>query len=83
MQVVANARRVEVQVVCEVNLPAHGGVPAPMGIDVGIKERVALSDGTLFPGVKPDKTRLKRLQKGLSRKVAGVQVAGSSARATC
>ena len=76
LRVVSTARRVEVQFTCEVDLSEPVDTRPPLGIDVGIKERVALSSGALFAGASPDKTRLKRLQKSLSRKVKGSKSRG-------
>ena len=71
-----NARRVEIHFVCETEAPAPTDDRPPMGIDVGCIDRVALNDGTTFPGVKPDKTRKVKLQKSLSRKVKGSKSRG-------
>jgi len=45
-----------------------------VGLDLGVKDLAVLSDGTVFPAVRPLKKamrRLKRLQKQLSRKIKG------------
>ena len=39
----------------------------PVGIDVGIRARVALSGGEIVPGERIDRTDLKRRQRILSR----------------
>ena len=71
VRVLSTARRVELQFVCDEERPLPTDTRPPLGIDVGVKERVALSNGALFPGSRPDKTRLTKLQKSLSRKVKG------------
>ena len=43
----------------------------PVGIDVGLKHRLVLSDGTYVPARKPDRTRIKRAQRKLSRAKKG------------
>ena len=43
----------------------------PVGIDLGLKHRLVISDGTLVPARRPDRTRIKRAQRKLSRAKKG------------
>lgn len=43
----------------------------PVGIDVGLKYRLVVSDGTTVPARKPDTTRIKQAQRKLSRAKKG------------
>ena len=69
-RVVKTARRIQVQFMVEV-----GATPrkpdAPIGIDVGLKERAAFSDGEAIPKVTLDRRALKRKQRALSRAEKG------------
>ena len=62
IRVVRKAIRVEVQLVVRTTTP---NPPAPdkpvkgMGIDLGITNRVACSDGVLYPGVTEDRTQIE------------------------
>ena len=56
------------------NIPTKSENQAVVGIDLGIKTLATLSDGTVFENPKALKSNLKclkRLQRGLSRKVKG------------
>ena len=61
---------VHVQLVCEVN-PEMKGSDASIGIDVGVKDRAVLSDGTKIPKNVADTKRKKRLQRKLARAIKG------------
>ena len=69
-RVIRTPLRVEVQFVVE-----HESEPRDIdemvGIDVGVKERAILSTGEMLPRVTIDRSRLKRLQRKLSRAVKG------------
>ena len=72
LRIVRTARRVEVQIIVERELSVVAeDARAPVGIDVGIRSRVALSTGETVPGVKIDRTELKRRQRILSRSKRG------------
>ncbi len=43
----------------------------PVGIDLGLKHRLVVSDGTRVPARRPDRTRIKRAQRKLSRAEKG------------
>ena len=52
--------------------PIHNSESQAVGVDLGVKDLATLSDGTKIAGKKPHKTllsRLRRLNKSLSRKV--------------
>ena len=50
----------------------------PVGIDAGVANRLTLSDGTILPGRRQDRRRIKRLQRKLAR--VGVSCAGKGNR---
>lgn len=57
-----------------IDIPAVSENQATVGIDMGIKSMMVLSDGTFYENPKALKSnleRLKRLQRGLGRKVKG------------
>ena len=58
----------------DVDMPQSEPTGAVCGIDLGIKELAALSDGTTFPNhkhLRKAERKLKRLQRQLSRKTKG------------
>ncbi len=61
---------VYVQLICEVEPPSKG-LDATIGIDVGVKQRAVLSDGTMVPKHEVDNTRIKRLQRKVARAKRG------------
>ncbi len=71
-RVVRTPRRIVVQVVVD-----HGKVAdasdhrSPLGIDVGVKSRITLSDGFQSPKIMIDRSELKRRQRILSRATKG------------
>ena len=70
LRVVRTAHRVEAQLVftTEADLPPCPLIPsAPVGIDLGVKSVVALSDGEVIEGLKDDRRRTRRLQRKVSR----------------
>ena len=71
VRVVRTPRRVKLQFVCELAAEITADTRQPIGIDVGIRNRVALSDGTRVPGVEIDRRELKRRQRRLSRAKRG------------
>lgn len=63
-----DAGGVEVQAVLEVEAPEPPQIPAnPVGVDVGVSQRVAVSDGRREPGRVWDDKPVNRLQRRLSR----------------
>ncbi len=59
-----------VQLICEVE-PQVKGMDATIGIDVGVKQRAVLSDGTMIPKHAASNSRIKRLQRKLARAKRG------------
>ena len=83
LRVVRTALRVEVHAVVkhpEVDMPDVTPV-RPVGIDAGLKHRLVLSDGTTVPARKPDRARIKRAQRKLSRAKKGSESRQKKARA--
>ncbi len=71
LRLVRTARRVKVQFVVERMIEVTPD-PRPMvGVDLGIKSRIALSTGETVPGVRIDRTELKRRQRRLSKAKRG------------
>ncbi len=66
-RLVRTARRVKLQFVVELLNESTPDPRPPVGIDVGITDRIALSDGTLIPGNKLDRRELSRKDRRLSR----------------
>ena len=59
-----------VQLICEVE-PVTKGRDKAIGIDVGVKRRAVLSDGTMLPKRVLKCDKVKRLQRAVSRAVKG------------
>ena len=71
VRVIRTARRIKVQFVTEQSVTVAPDSRSMVGIDVGIKARVALSTGETVPGVKLDRRELKRQQRRLSKAKRG------------
>ena len=71
LRVVRTPRRVELHLVVERPAERACVEAAPLGIDVGVRFQVALSNGLRVVGRCLERTRLKRLQRALSRAVRG------------
>lgn len=67
LRVVRTPRRVKLQFVMEVAPSNVLDIRAPVGVDVGIKNRLTCSDGYKAPKVVLDRTELKRKQRRLSK----------------
>ncbi len=70
VKIVKNPNGVYVQLICEIELHVKG-IDAAIGIDVGVKQRAVLSDGTMIPKHAVDNTRIKRLQRKVARAKRG------------
>jgi len=71
LRICRTARRVKIQFVVEQETEIASD-PRPMvGIDMGIRSRIALSTGETVPGVKIDRRELKRRQRRLSKAKKG------------
>ncbi len=66
-RIVRTACRTSVHLVMGLPNGAAAGASTPVGIDVGINRRVALSTGASYPGVRVDRRRIRRMQRLLSR----------------
>ena len=72
IRVVRTVLRVEVHVIVKHPATTPPSEPTnPVGVDAGLKTRVALSDGTCVPARQPDYTDIKRRQRALSRAKKG------------
>ena len=71
LRIVKTPMRVMVQLVVEQEVADVIDIRAPLGIDVGIRSRIALSSGETVPGRKLDRAVLKRKQRILSRAKKG------------
>ena len=70
VRIVKYPNGVYVQLICEVD-PQAKGLDATIGIDVGVKQRAVLSDGTMIPKHEVNNTRIKRLQRKVARAKRG------------
>lgn len=73
VRICRTARRVKVQLVVERQIEVTPDRRPTVGLDMGIKARVALSTGETVPGVKLDRRELKRRQRRLSNAQRGSQ----------
>ena len=71
IRVVRTARRVKLQFIVELPDTAMADERSPVGIDMGVKSRIALSTGEHIPKRSPDRTQLKKLQRKVSRAKKG------------
>ena len=70
VRIVKYPNGVYVQLICAVE-SQDPGLDATIGIDVGVKHRAVLSDGTMIPKHAVDNTRIKRLQRKVARAKRG------------
>ena len=80
IRITRKARRVVASLVYTVldPEPSADAPKNPVGIDAGVTNRLTLSDGTILPGRRQDRRRIKRLQHKLSR--TGVSLDGKGRR---
>ncbi len=71
IRIVRTALRVEIQFVYETVVGVDRGSDRPIGIDLGVKNRITLSDGTFCKGTEIDRKELKRKQRAISRAEKG------------
>lgn len=76
VRVCRTARRVKIQLVVERQIEVTTDRRPTVGLDMGIRARVALSTGESVPGVKLDRRELKRRQRRLSRARRGSRKRG-------
>ena len=70
-RIVSTPCRVKVQLLVDTSECDWQDDREPLGIDVGIKAQVTLSDGTQYPKRQRSLARMKRLQRRVSRAVKG------------
>ena len=66
LRVVKTPIRIKLQLVCQLPDPEQLEMKNPIGIDVGIKNRITCSDGTVIDKNVIDRTRLMGKQKSFS-----------------
>ena len=71
LRIVKTPIRIKIQLVCELQDMETIDTRAPAGVDVGILNRVSLSNGVKVSKRKVDRTKLKSLQKRVSKSVKG------------
>ena len=71
LRIVKTPIRIKIQLVCELPDVEVEDARAPVGVDAGVLNRVSLSNGVRIPKRKVDRTKLKTLQKRVSRSVKG------------
>ena len=70
-RVVRSAIRTSIHLVMELPDAPHAAPSMPVGIDVGIKSRCVLSTGETHPGVRVDRSAVKKCQRALAMKKKG------------
>ncbi len=71
LRIVKTPIRIKIQLVCELPDVETVDERAPVGVDVGVLNRVSLSNGVQVSKRKVDGTKLKSLQKRVSKSVKG------------
>ncbi len=71
IRIVKTAIRIKIQFLCEFTSEKKRPMDRSIGIDLGIINRMAFSDGTKIPGVRLNRKELKRKQRIVSRAVKG------------
>ena len=69
LRIVKTPVRIKIQLVCELPDVETVDERAPVGVDVGVLNRVSLSNGVQVSKRKVDRTKLKSLQKRVSKSV--------------
>lgn len=83
IRITRKPKRVEVQLVYEVNYPAPPENPASgAGVDMGVKEQATTSDGYMYGKRIIDRSRLKRLERKMDRQ-RGAAVKEGRGRGVC
>ena len=70
VRIIKYPKGVYIQLICNVE-PQIKGLNQAIGIDVGVKERAILSDGTMIPKHQVDHTEIKQLQRKVARAKRG------------
>ena len=71
LRIIKTPIRIKIQLVCELPDVETIDERAPVGVDVGVLNRVSLSNGVQVSKRKVDRTKLKSLQKRVSKSVKG------------
>ena len=71
LRIVKTPIRIKIQLVCELPDIEVEDARAPVGVDAGVLNRVSLSNGVKIAKRKVDRTKLKTLQKRVSKSVKG------------
>ena len=74
LRVVRTPKRVEVHLVYRIDVPElvrAEDAQSPIGIDLGVTNLVALSDGTKVPGRRPGREKIRRAQRRLAKAKRG------------
>ena len=66
-RMVNTARRIWVQIVLDLDISPEFRSDSPVGVDLGVKDRIATSTGESVPGVKRESKRIKKLQREVAR----------------
>ena len=64
-------RHLTADLVYEVETPDWPAANKAVGIDLGVNQRLTLSDGTVIPGIQQDRREVRRLQRAVSRAKKG------------
>ena len=70
VRIIKYPKGIYIQLICNVE-PQIEGLNQAIGIDVGVKERAILSDGTKIPKHQVDHTEIKQLQRQVARAKRG------------
>ncbi len=71
LRIVKTPIRIKIQLVCELADVQVEDERSPIGIDAGVLNRITLSNGVQFPKRSVNRTKLKSLQKRVSKSVKG------------
>ncbi len=71
IRIIRSSLRIKIQFLCEFTNEKKRPLDKSIGIDLGITNRLAFSDGTKIPGIRIDRKELKRKQRIVSRAVKG------------
>ncbi len=71
LRIVKTPIRVKLQLVCQLPDVQVEDARAPVGVDAGVLNRISLSNGVQIPKRNVDRTKLRTLQKKVSKSVKG------------
>ncbi len=67
IRILRTALRVEIQFIYETIAGEDRGLDRPVGMDLGVRNRIALSDGSFYKGTEVSRKKDKRKQRAVSR----------------